>query len=140
MRQILEQKSLEEIKRLEQKVLNINSDNEADLMEIFTTSDNHSKGRVILIDKTTDERIDSGINSPSEGGYNIMKQVLGDPLKCPIKEDANEQSIKETSLSTSKMNALTNVNSVGKANKFSCRNKSTASDREIHSDRTTLLK
>ena len=69
-----------------------------------------------------------------------MKQVLVDPLVWPIIEDTNEHSAKETSLNTSKVNALTNVNSVANKNPFSGGKGSISSEKEMNSDRTTLIK
>ena len=148
MRHILEQKSLKEIKDLEQKVMNPHVSEEDWLVEILTGKkciwlmrhlDQNFNKNAIHIENNTEEKIDTGLNSPTEE-YNIMKQVLVDPLKCPIKEDVNEQSIKETSLNTSKVNALTNVHSTLNKNPFNIAKGSLSSEKEMYSDRTTLIK
>ena len=166
MREILEKKSLEEIRFLEQKVMDIKHNTDEEFMAIFDEEDKLKTGKVLIVEKhpgaaaiweqqMSQKNIDQNaliqtgfisskkhslpLGSPTDSEYlRTMQRVLEDPVKT-IKEDAEEGSMKETSFNTSKVNTTSNQNVTLKATNLLNAKKSVSTDKEMYTDRTTLM-
>lgn len=164
MRQMLEKKSLEEIRFLEQKVLDIKNHKDKDFEAVFKESYTVPNGRVVLMERNPgaafswDEKVaktqfvedqntdglqegyqSQPLSSPSETDYvKHMSNVLGDP-RAIIKEDAAEHSAKDTSIELSNKNILSERSIPKKNTNPYLQKASLPSEKEMYSDQTTVI-